>query len=336
MSARVRRFWRVLAVIAATVTVGATGYIAIDDFPLLDAVYLAVMTMTTVGYGEIRPLSQAGRLFNIGYMLLSVSVLLFTIGVMTQTVLEVQIGALLGRRREKKMIDKLKGHYVVCGFGRLGRGAAEEIKGSGVEVVVVDRREDRVEWARRLGYHALEGDSTRDDVLKEAGVERAAGLIAALATDADNLFAVISAKGLNTKLRVGARAAEEEAEKKMRAVGADSVLAPYKLAGTRLAQSVLKPHVHQFLDFASTSVAMNVRMEQLEVGAGSDLVGKSLSDLRLRAEFKVIVLAIRRSSGEMVFNPPAEAAVQAGDFLVVMGEPEPLRRLEARVGGVAV
>ena len=233
------------------------------------------------------------------------------------------------------MIDQLKNHYIVCGFGRVGRGAALELRAAGAAVVIVDRREERVEWAMRNGFLAVLGDSTRDETLRDVRIEAASGLIAALATDADNLFAVISAKTLNPNIRVAARAAEEEAERKMRQVGADSVFAPYTMTGTRLAQSLLKPHVRQFLDFATTSIGLDVRIEQLEVAEQSDLVGRSLADSRIRNELKVIVLAIRRSDGSMQFNPPAEAIILARDYLIVMGEPDPLRRLEGRVAGHA-
>jgi voltage-gated potassium channel len=231
------------------------------------------------------------------------------------------------------MIEQLRDHFIVCGCGRVGRGAAEELRAAGARLLIIDRSEERVEWAMRNGYLAVLGDSTRDETLKEAGVTRAAGLIAALATDADNLFAVISAKTLNPKLRVAARAAEEEAERKMRQVGADSVFAPYTRTGVRLAQSLLKPHVRQFLDFTTTHVGPSVSIEQVEVPGASDVVGRSLAELRMGSEMKVIVLGIRRASGEMIFSPSAETAVQANDFLIVMGETEPLHRLEARVTG---
>ena len=252
---------------------------------------------------------------------------------MTQGIIEAQRGNLLEKRRVRKMIDQLRDHFIVCGFGRVGRGAAQELREAGARLLIVDRSEERVEWAIRNGYLGVLGDSTRDETLKEAGVTRAAGLIAALATDADNLFAVISAKTLNPKLRVAARAAEEEAERKMRQVGADSVFAPYTMTGVRMAQSLLKPHVRQFLDFTTTHLGPRVSIEQVEVIAGSDLVAKSLAQLKISSEMKVIVLGIRRASGEMIFSPSGETAVEANDFLIVMGEAEPLRRLEARVTG---
>jgi voltage-gated potassium channel len=335
MSPHIRRFAFVLLAVAVTLSTGTAGYVILADYPVFDAFYMAAITMTTVGYAEVRPLGHAGRVFNSLYLILSASMLLLAIGVMTHTVVEIQLGGLVARRRMRKMIDELKNHYIVCGFGRVGRGAAAELRQAGARVLVIDKREDRVEWAMRSGYLAVLGDSTRDETLKESRIAHAAGLIAALSTDADNLFAVISAKTLNPLIRVAARAAEEEAERKMRQVGADSVFAPYTMTGTRLAQSLLKPHVHQFLDFATTGLGVDVRIEQVQVSAESDMPGRSLADLRLRSEYKVIVLAIRRESG-MEFNPPAEAIIQAGDYLIVMGEPEPLRRLEARVAGAAV
>jgi len=335
MTPQIRRILFVGAAIATTLAIGTVGYVLVADYPWFDAFYMAAITMTTVGYGEVLPLGHAGRVFNSVFLILSASTLLLAMGVMTQTVIELQFGNLLEKRRGKKMIANLKNHYIICGFGRVGRGAAAELKQAGVPLVVIDRREERVEWAMRSGYLACLGDSTRDETLKEVQIHTASGLIAALATDADNLFAVISAKTLNSRLRVAARAAEEEAERKMRQVGADSVFAPYVMTGTRLAQSLLKPHVHQFLDFATTSIGLNVRIEQLEVSVRSDLQGRSLADSKIRSELKVIVLAIRRANGTMLFNPPADAVIETSDYLIVMGEPDPLRRLEARVAGGA-
>jgi voltage-gated potassium channel len=335
MSVIYRRILVVASAIALTLAIGTAGFVFIAHYPVFDAFYMALITMTTVGYQEIHPLDVAGRWFNSCYLLLSVSMLLLAMGVMTQSIVESQFGNLLEKRKVRKMIDQLRDHFIVCGFGRVGRGAAQELRAAGAQPLVIDRREDRVEWATRSGYLALQGDSTRDETLKLAGVERARGLIGALATDADNLFAVISAKTLNPKILIAARAAEEEAERKMRQVGADAVFAPYTMTGMRLSQSLLKPHVRQFLDFTTSNLGPSVRLEQLEVLAASDLVGRSLSELRIGREMKVIVLGIRRTSSEMIFNPSAETLVEAGDFLIVMGEAEPLRRLEARVAGVA-
>jgi voltage-gated potassium channel len=176
------------AAVALTLCTGVAGYVWIADFPLVDAVYMAIMTMTTVGYGEIHPLGRAGRIFNSFYMVMSVSAMLTVLGVMTQAIFEAELRDVFGRRRARKMIEKLRGHFIVCGFGRVGRGAAAELRKSGADVVVVDRDEKRLEWAQRQGCATVAGDATTDDALREAGIERAAGLVAALSTDADNLF----------------------------------------------------------------------------------------------------------------------------------------------------
>lgn len=328
-----RRVKILAAAVLATLSVGTAGFVLISDFPLVDALYMAIMTMTTVGYGEIHPLGRAGRVFNSFYMVISVSTMLLVIGVMTQAILEAQFRDVFGRRRVRKMIESLRGHYIVCGFGRVGRGAAAELRKSGENVVVVDRDEKRLEQARKQGCVALNGDATSDDSLREAGIERASGLVAALSTDADNLFVVMSAKALNGELRVAARASDEPTERKLVRAGADTVLAPYKTAGAQLALSLLKPHVRQFLDFALATPEWNVRIEQVEVDGASDLVGKSLAEARIRGEMQVVVLAIRRAGGGMEFNPPAAAVIEPGDCLVVMGEAEPLRRFEVRATG---
>jgi voltage-gated potassium channel len=226
------------------------------------------------------------------------------------------------------MIDRLENHYIVCGFGRVGRGAANELKRSGAPFVVVDRDEGKVESAVRSGMLALVADSTRDETLKEAGIERARGVVAALATDADNLFLVLSAKTLNPMVNVSARAGEEEAEQKLRRVGADVVFTPYNITGYRLAQSLLRPQVSEFLDFTTQNMGLNVSIEQVAVGEHSEVAGRSLAQMQVRRDFGIIVLAIRRAAGAMQFNPPADAVISGGDCLIVMGEPGNLRNLE--------
>jgi voltage-gated potassium channel len=196
---------------------------------------------------------------------------------------------------------------------------------------MVDRSPERVEQAVRAGMLALNADSTRDQTLLEAGVTRAHGLIAALATDADNLFVILSAKNLNPRLMVAARAGEDEAEQKLRRAGADVVFAPYSNAGHQLALSLLRPHVVQFLDGATRSIGLEVGIEQVRVTASSEFVSRSLQQLQVRRELGVIVLAIRKADGRMQFNPPADAVMEADDCLIVMGERDNLRRLEQRL-----
>jgi voltage-gated potassium channel len=328
MSRPARRFLFVSLAIAATLIIGTIGFTLISRYPVFDAFYMTLTTMTTVGYGEIHPLDRAGRIFNSFLIIFGVSTILIGIGAMVQTILELELGDALGRRRQRRMIDKLQDHFIVCGFGRVGQGAARELQHSGLPFIVVDVQPERVEAAIAAGMLAVAADSTRDETLRQVGVERARGLVAALATDADNLFVLLSAKGLNPRIYVAARAAEEGAEEKMKRAGADAVFAPYSITGHRLAQSLLRPHVVQFLDFTTKDIGMDVSIEQVRVSEKSEAVSRTIKELDLSRVLGVIVMAIRKSDGGMLFNPPADTPVRGGDYLIVMGPQENLRALE--------
>src|SRR5271169_5684836 len=309
MNRLTRRFVLIAVAIVTTLTIGTVGFTVIDGYPPFDAFYMTLTTMTTVGYGEIHPLSHAGRVFNSFLIVFGVTTIFIAIGAMTQTIIELELGDRLHQRRNKRMIDKLKNHFIVCGFGRVGRGAAAELLHSGVPFVVVDQNPERTERAMLEGMLAVAADATRDDTLRQAGIEHARGLVAALATDADNLFVLLSAKGLNPKLYVAARAAEEGAEEKMRRAGADAVFAPYSITGHRLAQSLLRPHVVQFLDFTTKDIGMDIAIEQVRVAESSEMVSKSLQEMQLGRDLGVIVLAVRAADGRMLFNPTADSKV---------------------------
>lgn len=328
MSRLARRFLFLTSAIVLTLAVGTVGFTVFAGYPPFDAFYMTLTTMTTVGYGEIHPLSHAGRVFNSFLIVFGVSTIFIAIGAMTQTIIEQEFGDAIGKRRKKRMIDKLRDHYIVCGFGRVGRGAAAELHHAKVPFVVVDMNTDRVDLAMNAGMLAVVGDSTRDETLRHLGIDRARGLVAALATDADNLFVLLSAKGLNPRIYVAARAAEESAEQKMRRAGADAVFAPYSITGHRLAQALLRPHVVQFLDFTTQDIGMDVSIEQVRVSETSEVVSKTIKQMQLSRDLGVIVLAIRTSDGKMLFNPPADTAVRGGDYLIVMGQLEKLRGLE--------
>ncbi len=328
-----RRLLLIALAIATTLAIGTGGFVLIAGFPLFDAFYMTLTTMTTVGYAEIHPLSEAGRIFNSFLIFFGVSTLFIAVGAMTQTIIEMEFGEAIGKRRNKRMIEKLKDHYIICGYGRVGQGAAAELHHAGAPFVVLDSQTERVDLAMRSGLLALAADATQDSTLLQAGIERARGLVAALATDADNLFVLLSAKGLNPKIYVAARAAEESAEEKMRRAGADAVFAPYAITGHRLAQSLLRPHVAQFLDFTTKDIGIDVVMEQMRVAETSAAASKTIRELQLGRSLGVIVLAIRKRDGRMEFNPPADTAVTGGDYLIVMGKQENLHSLESLIAG---
>src|ERR1700733_680740 len=315
-------------------TCGTLGFIWIEHYSPFDAFYMTLITVTTVGYQELHPLSFQGRIFNSFLIFFGVTMMLLAVGGMTQVIIELELTQYFGKRRTRKMIDKLQDHIIVCGFGRVGRGAAHELQRAGVPFLIVDKSEDRGEWAIRDGMLGVLADATDDETLKQAGVLRAKGLIATLQSDADNLFVILSAKALKPELQVSARVASEQSEKKMRLAGADYVYAPYDMTGNRMAQVMLKPHVFQFIDFTTKGMGLDVGIEQFSGSSSCEIASKSLAESKIRSELGVIVLAIRKSDGSRHFNPPAEAEIEAGDFLIVMGEQTNLRKLELMLSEV--
>lgn len=331
-----RRLARIAIALTITLAGGTVGFMLIEHYSLFDAFYMTLNTVTTVGAGEIRSLSHVGRLFNSFLIFFGVTVMFLAVGAMTQTIIELELNQFFGKRRIKKMIEKLQGHYIVCGFGRVGRGAADELRMQGATFVVVDNNEEKVERAIKDGMLAVLADASRDEVLREVGIDRAKGLIATLASDADNLFLILTARTLNSKIQLTARIAEQSSEEKLRRAGADFVFAPYNSTGHRMAQALLKPHVQQFIDFTTTNLDVKVNIEQVRVSARSAYVDSTIAGMQIRSEMGVIVLAIRKADGKMLFNPPADARIAVGDHLIVMGQEEGLQKLESALNEAPV
>ena len=328
-----RRLALIAIAIVAVLAFGTVGLVLIDHYPWFDAFYMTLITVTTVGFGEIRPLSQAGRVFISFIIMFGATIVLLAIGAMTQTVIELELNQYFGKRRVKGMIDRLENHFIVCGYGRVGRGAAQELANAQEMFVVIDHSEERVERAMNAGMLAVVGDATQDDVLREMGIQKAKGLIATLSTDADNLFLILSAKALNSQLHFSARVDEETSEEKMRRAGANFVFAPYKSTGHRMAQALIKPHVQQFLDFTSAGVGPNVSTEQVRVSTRSSFAGRTLSEIEIQKKLGLIVLGIRKADGTMLFNPATDQTIAVGDHVIVMGGEDGLRKLEKMLTG---
>ena len=334
MHSRVGRRLLVIAGLLCAIMVGGTaGFVWIEGYSWFDGLYMTLATITTIGYEELRPVSHAGRIFNMFLIIVGVTTLFLSVGAMTQTIIELELQDRYGKRRKKRMIDNLKDHFIVCGFGRVGRNACYEFQRMKAPFMVIDRDEQRVAKAESAGMLAIVADATHDDTLREAGVLRAKGLIAGLPSDAENLFIILSAKTLNPGLTVVTRASEEEAGEKLRRAGADTVFTPYTMAGRQLADALLRPHVVEFLDFARSDIAPKVTMEQLSVPSGSEFAGKTFEQLMELRRSGVVVLAVRKPGGETIFNPPAEFQVAAGDFLIVIGERPSLKKLEQTLTG---
>lgn len=318
----------------AILLVGTAGFHWIEGWPWFDGLYMTLTTLTTIGYQELHPLSPAGRVFNtfLIIIIVGVSSLFFLIGAFTQAMIEFELGTFFGRRRLERQISKLEGHYIICGAGRVGRSAAREFRARPVPFVIIERDENRVRWAAAEEMLVLIGDATRDEILRAARIEKAKGLIAAVATDAENLYIVLTARGLHPTLPIIARASEEDAADKLRKAGATEVVSPYHVIGRRIAMSLLRPHVLDFIDVATTLFGaedLDLQIEQVLVSDRSSLSGKTLEDSGIRRHTGVIILALRKVDGQMHFNPSAGSRIQGGDHLIAMGQPNDLKQLEA-------
>jgi voltage-gated potassium channel len=249
------------------------------------------------------------------------------IGSLTQALLEFELQNFFGRRRMQRDIGRLSGHYIICGAGRVGRSVARELARRPASFVIIESDEPKAQKYAAENWLLLIGDATQEQILRDAQIERACGLVAATTTDATNLYIVLTARGLNPQLRIIARASEEKAEKHLLTAGADSVVSPYIFAGQRIAHSFLRPNVVSFLDTATTHLGMDLEIDEVPIGQGSPFAGATIERSRIRQDHGVIILAIKRPSG-MRFNPSPEDRIEAGDFLIAMGEPQQLRQLE--------
>jgi voltage-gated potassium channel len=314
-----------LALVLVIVT-GTAGFHFIEGWSWFDGFYMVITTLTTIGYQETHPLSHAGRVFNVCVIVAGVSLVFLVIGALTQALLEFELRSFFGRRKMEREIGRLKGHYIICGAGRVGRSAARELARRPVPFVIIENNEGK---ATRYSedWLVLVGDATKETTLREAQIEHARGLVAATTTDATNLYIILTARALNSRLKIIARASEEDAEKHLLTAGADSIVSPYSFAGQRIAQTFLRPHVVSFLDTATTHLGMDLEIGEISVGTQSAFAGKTIETSRIRQDRGVIVLAIKRGQG-MRFNPAPDDRIEAGDFLIAMGEPGQLRQVE--------
>ena len=313
---------------------GGLGFQVIEGWNLLDSFYMSLITLTTVGYGEIHPLSDHGKIFNSLLILAGVMTIFASIGILTDMVIKLELADFFGRRRRKRMLQKLSQHYIVCGAGRVGRGVVNELRRNGAPVMLIEASASRCQWALDQDIPTVQADATRDETLKEAHIESAAGLVSAMGTDTDNVYVVLSARVLNPNLLISARASSEEAEEKLRRAGATTVFTPYTFIGHRLAQSMLRPRVLSFLDIASAfsnHSHLDIEIEEIRVSEGSPVASTTLEESRVPQNYGVIVLAMRKSDDAMIFNPGGATRIEPGDVLVAMGERSKLEKMEEKV-----
>jgi len=315
-------------VVALLLAGGTLGYVVIEGWPSFDALYMTVITLTTVGYLEVHPLSSAGRAFTMLLALGGIFTMFYLAGDLIRGMVSGDVARLLGRQRMERTLATLKNHLIVCGFGRMGHFVCEQFAAAGLPFVLVEQQAALLEGFRIPHGIPLHGDATSEEVLRKAGVERARALVTAAASDADNLYITMTARLLNDKLLIVARAEEDAAEKKLKRAGATRVVSPYAIGGQRVAQAVLRPAVMDFIELATTSEHLELQIEETEIAAGSGLAGQSLKDSAVRQDLGIIIVAIKKPGGRMIFNPEPAIILEPGDLLITLGHRQQLDRLE--------
>ncbi len=319
--------------IVVFIAIGTAGFHLIEGWPLFDGFYMTITTFTTIGYQETHPLSHVGRIFNVFMIGGGVALVFLMIGSLTQVLIESEFQQFFGRRKMEREISRLTDHYIICGAGRVGRSVAHELKRKPAAFLVIEGNEAKAERYREEFPLMMIGDATQEAVLKQARIDQARGLVAATTTDASNTYIVLTARSLNPKLKIIARASEEDAEKHLRTAGADVVVSPYTFAGHRIAHSFLRPNVVDFLDVATVQQEkLGLEIEEIRIESGSAFAGKTVSGSKIRQDLGIIVLAIKHAGEPMQYNPTSHDMIAAGDFLIVMGPPQQLRRMEEIAG----
>lgn len=322
-----RKLILLLALIFVLLVVGTIGYMVVEGTSFLDGLYMTVITLASVGYREVVPLTAQGKIFTICLIILGVGTVSFTIFTIGGIVVEGQVRKILGRRHLERQIKALNNHYIICGFGRMGRVLVHQLARENVHFVLIENNEEKLKLVAATDYLYVVGDATEEDVLEAANIKKARGLITTVASDADNLFITLSARGLNPEMFIMARAFDERSEGKLLRAGANRVVDPYRIGGMRLAHAILRPAVVEFMEFATHRAHLELEMEELRVMEGSQLSGVTLKDSQIRIRFGLMIIAIKRNDGLMLFNPPSETVIDEGDVLIMIGKSEDLQRL---------
>jgi voltage-gated potassium channel len=317
----------VLAVV--TFAFGIIGYSLIEDgWSIMDAIYMTAITLSTVGYSEVHALSEGGRLFTVVLVIIGVGFSLYVASAIVQFMVEGRIRTILGRKKLDRKINRLKDHYIICGYGRIGRVLCQNLAGNPIDLVVIDNDLENIPRLDEDGVLYISGDATDEDNLIKAGIHHAKGLVAALGSDAENVFLVLTARQLNPPLYIVARAGRVKSKSKLRAAGANKVESPYEMGAISMAQRIVRPTVTSFLDIAFAEQRTDIQMEEIPVSPDSKLVNVMLKDSGIRQRFNLIIIAIKKDNDDMLFNPSFESRILAGDTVIAVGDTKNLRYLE--------
>lgn len=315
-------------------TLGTVGYMSIEGWSLLDSAYMTAITLSTVGFSEVHDLSDGGRLFSIFLIFTGVGYFLYLAGIFISSVVDGEIKNMLGRQRLDNKIKKMKDHYIVCGYGRIGRVLCKFVGEDTKDIVVVEQSEELKDILEKDKLHYIIGDAGNEDVLEKAGIKRAKALVAALATDTANVFLVLTARQLNPDIYIMARAGSAMVRKKLYVAGANQVESPYDTGGVSMGLKLLRPTVSSFLNTALSRESDAIQLEEAFVPETSDYAGKQLKDSGIRQNYNLIIIAIKEKSGHMVFAPHFETIIHPRDTLIVMGKTEDLKAFRRALGNV--
>lgn len=330
-----KEFWKRLIYsilsILFIIIYGILGYMVIEKWNFHDSLYMTIITLSTVGYKEVHDLSYYGRLFTISLILCGVGTLLYVLNNGAKIILEGELQEIYGRKRLEKKLNMLEDHYIICGYGRMGKIIARELSQEKLNLVIIEKNKDIT--VENTNFLIIYADATKDEILKKANIEKAKCLISVLPTDAENLYVVLSARGINPDLLIVARAGEEGSEQKLLRAGADRVVSPYHIGGLRIAHTVLRPAVVDFIELATKSGNIDLQIEEITVQENSNLNKLTLDECGIGRELGILIVAIKHKTGEMKFNPNFKTEISAGDTLIAVGEPSKLKILEEMASG---
>jgi voltage-gated potassium channel len=316
-----------LSGLALTLLAGTVGYHWLEGMTAFESLYMTVITIATVGFSELKPLSDAGRVLTMGLIALGVTIGGYMISMLMQIIVQGELVKALGRRKVERKIAELRDHIIICGFGRIGQIIGQELCRDNIGFIVIDEKPEAIAKAEMAGYLALQMDATTEEALVRAGILQARGLVTSVQSDADNVFITLTARGLRPDIYILSRASELKNEEKLRRAGASLVVSPYLIGGRRMAQVLKRPTVVDFIDIATTDSRLGLMIEEARVGPTSPLIGKNLVQSNLRRDYGVIIAAIKRASSEMIFNPTPSETLSSGDVIVVLGKREDLKRM---------